>query len=81
MTGFAIYVVGMIVALILGALEYNYEHSHQLVENKDRQMKHEEIPGIFAVISLCSWVAVVGLLITCYKGIWWSFWHWFEDIE
>lgn len=81
MIGFVTYVVGMIVALILGTLEYDYERSHQLIKNKDRQIKHEESPCVFAVVSLCSWVAVVGLLIVCHKGIWWSFWHWFEDME
>ena len=81
MIGFVIYVFGMIVALILGTLEYDYERSHQLIKNKDRQIKHEELPCVFAVVSLCSWVAVVGLLIVCHKGIWWSFWHWFEDME
>lgn len=79
MISFTIYLIGIIVAYVLGMMQYSYEQKNDLPN--DRRLGSYIQPTVLAAISLFSWWTAVGLLCVYYKGIWWSFWHWFDHIE
>lgn len=63
-----IYIIGMIVALVLGLLDYKYEEVHSYNNGAGLQI------GMLAPIVLLSWVSVALLLIYRWKQIQWAIW-------
>ena len=63
-----IYVIGMIVAFVLGLLDYKYEEVHSYNNGAGLQI------GMLAPIVLLSWVSVALLLIYRWKQIQWAIW-------
>lgn len=63
-----IYIIGMIVAFVLGLLDYKYEEVHSYNNGAGLQI------GMLAPIVLLSWVSVALLLIYRWKQIQWAIW-------
>lgn len=64
----AFYIIGLVIAVILGLLEYKYEDVHSYNKGEDLQI------GMIAPLALMSWVSVILLLVYRHKQLRWSIW-------